>query len=73
MLFCAEDQRSDVPPVTRLLVLGTDAAPPSAGRLRAAGVTAYLTGPLDLGGFFAHLAAPESRPPVPAALTRSWP
>ncbi len=56
---------------TPVLVLSADASPASAERLLAAGVTAYLTKPLDVAGFFAHLSALESRPSVPAALDRS--
>lgn len=56
-----------------VLVLSADASPVRGERLHAAGATAYLTKPLDVAGFFAHLHALEFRPPVPrpAALTGS--
>ncbi|WP_340289819.1 response regulator [Aquipuribacter hungaricus] len=59
------------PPV---LVLSADASPASVERLMAAGVTAYLTKPLDVASLFAHLDALEPALPSPAppsALTGS--
>ncbi len=69
---------------TPVLVLSADASAARVERLRAAGVTAYLTKPLDVAGFFAHLRALESvrpagpagdrerhEPPVEGALTGS--
>lgn len=56
---------------TPVIVLSADAFPERAERLRAAGVTAYLTKPLDVAAFFAHLRALESQPPVSGALTGS--
>lgn len=56
---------------TPVLVLTADASPATTQRLRAAGVIAYLTKPLEVSVFFTHLAALESRAPVRATLTRS--
>ena len=56
---------------TPVLVLSADASPERAQRLGAAGASAYLTKPLDVAAFFAHLRALETRPPVPGALTGS--
>jgi CheY-like chemotaxis protein len=51
-----------------VLVLSADASPARGERLRAAGVTAYMTKPLDVAGFFAHLDALESRSAVPGSV-----
>ena len=54
---------------TPVMVLSADASRASVERLTAAGVTAYLTKPLDVRAFFDHLSVMESSSLLPAVAT----